>query len=179
MSTGTTAGLFIGYGKAKDNVAIESLLNAVTALPPIAYLIVFIGAWGNGVLTMLTALTLSLFLRLIKIVKARTEIERDKAYVLCAVAAGASKLRILFVHIMPNLIKDVIAFLSLSGAEMVLMITSFSFIGVGLGDNVIDWGSMILEGRAVSMIRPDIILYPIIFVFLCTLSFNVLGKELE
>lgn len=179
IAIGTPVGLFMGYFKGGHNFIGESLLNALTALPPIAYLIVFIGAWGSGIITTLAALTFAVFFRIIKLVKAKTEVEKEKAYVLCAVASGASHSRIIFRHIFPNLIKEVTVFLSLACADMILMITSFSFLGLGLGDNVIDWGGMILEGRVVSGIRPYIMMYPIIFVFLCTFSFNKLGEELE
>ena len=176
---GTFLGLMLGQGKTGRNVIFESVLNAVTAIPPIAYLIIFIGAWGNGISTMLVALTVSLILRLIKLVKAKTEIELRKAYVMCAVASGASKAHLLFVHITPNIIRDVLHFICLSCAEMVLSITGFSFIGLGLGDNVIDWGMMVADARSVIVMRPDIILYPIAFIVLCTLSFNLIGRRLE
>ena len=104
MTVGILLGLLLGQGKAGRNVLFESILNAVTAIPPIAYLIIFISTWGNSVSTMVVALTVSLILRMIKLVKTKTELEYSKAYVLCAVASGASRFRILLVHILPNLI---------------------------------------------------------------------------
>lgn len=80
------------------SLAFSSLLDAVTAIPPLAYLIIFVGIWGNSIPTMLVALTVSLILRMIKLVKTQTELELDKAYVLCAVSSGASRSRVLFVH---------------------------------------------------------------------------------
>ena len=176
---GVPTGLVMGTIKRGIVMTVlESVLNAVTSMPPIAYLIVFIGAWGNSASTMLVALTLSLVLRIIKLVKAQTEVEWKKAYVLCAISSGASGTRILFVHILPNIIKGSLVFLSLSCADMIVMITSFSFIGLGLGDSSIDWGSMIQEGQSVSMIRPDLIVYPMIFAFICTFAFNTLADEM-
>ena len=109
---------------------------------------------------MLVALTVSLILRMIKLVKTQTEIELDKAYVLCAVSSGASRSRVLFVHILPNIIRPLVHFLCLSCAEMIMNISAFSFIGLTLGDDVIDF-------------------LPILFIFLCTLAFNLLAKQLE
>ena len=105
MTVGILLGLLLGQGKAGRNVLFESVLNAVTAIPPIAYLIIFISTWGNSVSTMVVALTVSLILRMIKLIKTKTELEYSKAYVLCAVASGASRFRILLVHILPNLIR--------------------------------------------------------------------------
>lgn len=176
---GTILGLLIGQRRNGQSVMIESVLNAVTAIPPIAYLIIFIGAWGNGIPTMLTALTVSLMIRLIKLVKTKTEIEFRRAYVICAVASGASRMRVLFIHIVPNIIGDVIHYVCLSCTDMIMAIVGFSFIGLDLGDNIIDWGMMVSEARAVLFMRPDIIFYPILFIFLCTLSFNLMATMIE
>lgn len=75
MTVGILLGLLLGQGKAGRNVLFESILNAVTAIPPIAYLIIFISTWGNSVSTMVVALTVSLILRMIKLVKTKTELE--------------------------------------------------------------------------------------------------------
>ena len=109
----------------------------------------------------------------------QTELELDKAYVLCAVSSGASRSRVLFVHILPNIIRPLVHFLCLSCAEMIMNISAFSFIGLTLGDDVIDWGSMLSEGRSMLMTHPSLLFLPILFIFLCTLAFNLLAKQLE
>ncbi len=175
---GTIIGMATSRAVMKGNTLIDGLINAVTAIPPIAYLIVFIGAWGSGAKTTLFALTVSYILRYIKLVRTRTDMEMGKAYVMCAVASGASILRILIIHILPNLIAQMIRFLCLSCADMILAITAFSFIGLGLGDSVVDWGSMILDARGALVLHPGMILYPIGAVILSTLCFNILGRQL-
>ena len=175
---GTVLGMLTSRAVMKENAFADGLINAVTAIPPIAYLIVFIGAWGSGAKTTLVALTVSYILRYSKLVRTRTDMEMGKAYIMCAVAAGASKRRILLVHILPNLISEIIRFLCLSCADMILAITGFSFIGLGLGDNVVDWGGMILDARGALVLNPTIILYPITAVILSTLCFNVIGRQL-
>ncbi|WP_077612812.1 ABC transporter permease [Clostridium sp. Marseille-P2415] len=175
---GTFLGMAVSRVIMKENALIDGLINAVTAIPPIAYLIVFIGAWGSGAKTTLFALTVSYILRYIKLVRTRTDMEMGKAYVMCAIASGASKFRILLIHIFPNLLSEMIRFLSLSCADMILAVTGFSFIGLGLGDNVVDWGSMILDARGALVLHPTMILYPIGAVVLATLCFNILGRQL-
>lgn len=174
--SGMVIGLLISRSKNRREILFESILNAVTAIPPISYLIIFIAAWGNCILTMLVSISLSLFLRLIKLVKTRAEIEMNCAYVLCAVTSGAGRLRVLFWHILPNLISDVVRFICLSCADMVLAIVGFSFIGLGLGDNIIDWGSMISDSNQMMLSHPALMFYPVVFIFLSTLSFHLLGR---
>lgn len=179
MALGSLLGLLMGQSTSGKNVLIDSILNAVTAIPPIAYLVIFIGIWGNSIPTMLIALTASLILRLIKLVKTLTEIEFGKAYVMCAISAGASKLKILFMHILPNLTRDIIHFILLSCAEMIMTISGFSLIGLTFGEEVIDWGYMLSSARNYMGLRPELLLYPVAFIFLTAFSFNYLGKQLE
>ena len=96
-------------------------------------------------------------------------------------AAGkiSERSRVLFVHILPNIIRPLVHFLCLSCAEMIMNISAFSFIGLTLGDDVIDWGSMLSEGRSMLMTHPSLLFLPILFIFLCTLAFNLLAKQLE
>lgn len=176
---GSFIGLLLGQGSSVKNIMIDCLLNAVTAIPPVAYLIIFIGIWGNSIPTMMVSLTASLLLRMIKLVKTETEIEMGKAYIMCAVSCGATKIRILFAHILPNIIKEIIHFVCLSCAEMIMIISGFSFIGLTLGDDVIDWGTMLSSARNMTGMRPMLLFYPILFIFLSTVSFNILGQLLE
>lgn len=176
---GSTVGMVIGSASSKKHLLAESALNAITALPPIAYLIIFIAAWGNGIITMLTAVTVSLFLRLIKLVKTRTEVELERAYVLCAIACGASKARVLFVQVLPNIFRGVIHFICLSSADMILAITAFSFIGLGMGDNVVDWGVMVADAHHYVIANPELIGYPMVCIIVTALAFNILARALE
>ena len=161
----------------KKNVFVESLINAVTAIPPIAYLIIFVASWGNGVKTTLIALVISYILRFVRLVRTQINLESEKAYIMCMISLGSSKLRLIVVHILPNILSELIHYLCLSCADMILAITGFSFIGLGLGDNVVEWGGMVLEARDAIFVKPDLIVYPIIAVLLSTVSFNLLGRQ--
>ena len=88
---GTLAGLLMGGGKHGKNVVLEGVLNAVTAIPPIAYLIIFIAAWGNSVFTMLVAVGASLILKMIKLVQTRTEIAKQSLCYVCSCFRSKTK----------------------------------------------------------------------------------------
>lgn len=176
---GILGGILLAKMGRRRSVLGESLLNAVTAIPPVAYLIIFIGIWGNSIPTMLVALTASLILRMIKLVKTLIEIEYGKAYIVCAIACGASKIRLMLIHILPNILREIVQFTCLSCAEMIIAISGFSFIGLSLGDDVIDWGVMLSQARILAGTRPALLFYPILFIFISSLCFNYLGRLLE
>ena len=77
---GILFGILLAKTGRRRNILAESILNAVTAIPPVAYLIIFIGIWGNSIPTMRVALTEYLILRMIKLVKTLIEVEHDKTY---------------------------------------------------------------------------------------------------
>ena len=164
-----------------DRIGIfsDSLLNAVTAIPPLAYLIILIGIWGNSIPTMIVALTVSLILRMIKLVMTLTEEEYRKAYARCAFASGAGRLRILTVHILPVILPQIVQYICLSCSDMILAISGFSFIGLSLGTSVIDWGSMLADARSAFSMRPALLYYPVALIFVSSLCFNLLGRRLE
>ena len=83
-------------------------------------------------------------------------------------AAGkiSERSRVLFVHILPNIIRPLVHFLCLSCAEMIMNISAFSFIGLTLGDDVIDWGSMLSEGRSMLMTIITAIPADLIYLFM-------------
>lgn len=82
-------------------------------------------------------------------------------------------------HILPNILCDIVQFSCLSCAEMIIAISGFSFIGLSLGDDVIDWGVMLSDTRALAGAHPSLLFYPMAFIFVSALCFNVLGKLLE
>lgn len=176
IGIGMVLGLLVSQNKERRGLVLESLLNAITAIPPIAYLIIFIGAWGNSIFTMVMAISLSLLLRVIKLVKTRAEIEFNKAYIYCAKTSGASHFRLLFWHVLPNILGEIIEFVCLSCADMVLAVVAFSFIGLGFGDNVVDWGMMVSESHHLILSHPLLTYYPVAAIFMCTLCFYLLGR---
>ena len=89
----------------------------------------------------------------------------ERVFSLPGLACGASKMRIMLVHILPNIIRDVVQFICLSCAEMIIAISGFSFIGLSLGDDVIDWGVMLSDARALAGTHLQLLFYPIFFIF--------------
>ena len=175
---GIALGLLFARTGGRTGVLSDSILNAITAIPPLAYLIIMIGIWGNSIPTMIVALTVSLILRMIKLVMTLTEEEYRKAYARCAFASGASHFRILTIHILPVILPQLVQYICLSCSDMILAISGFSFIGLSLGANVIDWGGMLADARSAFVMRPELLYYPVLLIFVSSLCFNLLGRQI-
>lgn len=180
FAAGTCIGLFMS-GKKQESLHLMmlSLLDSVTAIPTIIYLVIIVGILGNGIFPMIMALTISLILRLIKFVMVLSEDEQKKAYCICAKCLGASDTRLLFFHILPNILHRIFSYISLSCAEMIMLISAFSFIGISLGDEKIDWGLMLNEGRNFFSVKPSLALLPMALIIIYSFVFNALAKIIK
>lgn len=176
---GTGMGLILSGVNSTLRTILLSILNAINAIPTIVYMVIIIGAFGNGESVVLLSLSISLTLRTTKYIYSLAKEEFKKAYVLSARCMGSSKPRILFVHILPNIFTNIISFISLSCAEIIMLISGFSYIGINLGDEVIDWGLMLNEGRQVVNMAPRLVIYPTLAIVLYTFIFNKVSEILK
>lgn len=176
---GTILGLLLSINDSFFKMIILSVLDSVTAIPTIVYLVIVVGVLDNRIATVLIALVLSIVLRLTKFVMVLSQEEQKKAYCICAKCLGASNCRIAFVHILPNIISRILSYLSLSCAEMIMMISGFSFIGINLGDTKIDWGVMLDEGRKYFNMMPSLTIYPMVLIIFYSFVFNTLSNIIK
>lgn len=176
---GTILGLLLSINDILFKTILLSIMDSITAIPTIVYLVIIVGILDNRVVTVIIALVLSIVLRLTKFVMVLSQEEQQKAYCICAKCLGASNYRIVFIHILPNIIYRVLSYLSLSCAEMIMMISGFSFIGINLGDTKIDWGFMLNEGRKYFNIMPSLTIYPMILIILYSFVFNTLSNVIK
>ncbi len=175
---GTAMGLIHGAAGGRLRGALDVVTNLFTAFPPMLYAILMAGAWGGGAAVMIAAIFLSTWALLSRLIRTRTEEELGRAYALCAVTAGAGRARLLARHILPNILGDALGFLTLTGADMVMLMTGLSFVGIGMGTDIIDWGAMIADGRAGMMQNPLLVWAPAAGIFLMTFSLYALGERI-
>jgi len=106
---------------------------------------------------------------------------REYDFVQAARALGASNMRILFTHILPNAIQPLIVQASLGMAGAVLSEASLSFLGLGIPPPAPSWGTMIEEGRGFDILynAPHVLFFPALAIALTVLAFNFLGDGLR
>jgi peptide/nickel transport system permease protein len=122
---------------------------------------------------MIAAIFLSTWALLSRLLRTRREEELGRA-----VTAGAGRARLLARHILPNILGDALGFLTLTGADMVMLMTGLSFVGIGMGTDIIDWGAMIADGRAGMTQNPLLVWAPAAGIFLMTFSLYALGERI-
>ena len=180
LTLGLIAGALSGfYGGPVDLLLNIYVSNAFLALPGILLAIAFVAFLGPGLLNLILALSLSAWVGYARLVRAQVMAVREREFVEAARALGASDLRLLFRHILPNILQPLIVQAAIGMAGAVLAEATLSFLGLGIPAPAASWGSMLNDARSHLFDSPHMVVFPAAAVMLAVLSFNFLGDALR
>jgi peptide/nickel transport system permease protein len=177
-------GLIIGsiagyYGGRIDRFVNVVLMNAFLSFPGILLAIAFVAFRGPGVFNLVLALSLGGWVGYARLVRAQVLAAREREFVEAARALGATDLRVIVRHILPNIIQPVIVQAAIGMAAAILAEATMSFLGLGVPPPAPSWGSMLNDARAHLFDSPHLVLFPASAVMLAVLSFNFIGDALR
>ena len=180
LALGLVAGSIAGYyGGVLDTVVNVYVMNAFLALPGILLAIAFVAFLGPGLGNLILALAISGWVGYARLVRAQVMAVKDKEFVEAARALGASDVRILVRHVLPNIVQPLIVQAAIGMAGAVLAEATLSFLGLGIPPPAASWGSMLNEARSHLFDSPHMVFFPAMAVMLCVLSFNFIGDALR
>src|SRR6266849_1294740 len=182
--TSLALGLVIGsiagyYGGGIDRFVNVVMMNAFLSFPGILLAIAFVAFRGPGILNLVLALSLGGWVGYARLVRGQVLVAREKEFVEAARALGASDLRIIVRHILPNIIQPVIVQAAIGMAGAILAEATMSFLGLGVAPPTASWGAMLNDGRAHLFDASHLVLFPALAVMLAVLSFNFIGDALR
>jgi peptide/nickel transport system permease protein len=179
---GTFLGALAGYyGGWIDRILSGYIFNVFLSFPGLLLAIAFVAFLGAGLGKLILALCVIGWVGYARMIRGQVLKVREYDFVQAARALGASDLRILFVHILPNAIQPLIVQSSLGMAGAVLSEASLSFLGLGIPPPAPSWGTMIEEARGFDTLQnaPHVLIFPCIAIALTVLAFNFLGDGLR
>ncbi len=176
FAVGAVAGF---YGGWRDTILNIYVMNAFMAMPGILLAIAFVAFAGPGLRNVILALAVSGWVSFARLVRAQVMEARQREYVEAAMALGASDLRLLLRHILPNMIQPVVVQAAIAMATAILAEATLSFLGLGIPPPAASWGSMLNDARSHLFDAPHMVLFPAAAVMLCVLSFSFLGDALR
>lgn len=180
LAVGLVAGSVAGfYGGWIDTVLNLYLTNAFLALPGILLAIAFVAFVGPGLGNVVLALALSGWVNYARLVRAQVLAMREREFVEAARALGASDLRLLWRHILPNIVQPVIVQGAIGMAGAVLAEATLSFLGLGVPPPAPSWGAMLNDARSHLFDAPHLAVFPALAVMLMVLGFNFCGDALR
>jgi peptide/nickel transport system permease protein len=174
--TGLIIGMLAGYsGGWFDRFVNLLLINAFLSFPGILLAIAFAAFLGPGIGKVIMALVITGWAGYARLARAQVLKVKELEFVLAARSLGASHLRILVRHLLPNILQPLLiqATIGMSGA--ILAEATLSFLGLGVLAPLPSWGAMLNDARSHLFDAPHMILFPALAVMLAVLAFNLLG----
>lgn len=177
---GTVIGAVAGfYGGFVDKFLSGYVFNVFLAFPGLLLAIALVAFLGAGQGKLIAALCVIGWVGYARVMRGQVLKVREYDYVTAARALGASNLRILFTHILPNAVQPLIVQASLGMAGAVLSEASLSFLGLGIPPPSPSWGTMIEEARQFFSTSPHVLFFPGVAIALTVLAFNFIGDGLR
>ena len=180
LAIGLVSGCLAGfYGGWTDTVINIYITNAFLALPGILLAIAFVAFLGPGLFNLILALSISGWVGYARLVRAQVMAVKEREFVEAARALGASDLRVICRHILPNILQPLIVQAAIGMAGAVLAEATLSFLGLGIPAPAASWGAMLNDARSHLFDSPHLVLFPAVAVMLSVLSFNFIGDALR
>ncbi|MGL5138923.1 MAG: ABC transporter permease [Beijerinckiaceae bacterium] len=176
---GTVLGLAAGYFGGRVDMAITFVLTARLALPVVLVALAVVAMIGGSLIVVILVLGLLKWDRFAVVMRAATQQVAALDFVAAAQAAGASRMRIIFGEILPNVMPQLIVVATVEAASAILLEAALSFLGLGVQPPLPSWGLMIAEAKAYMFFSFWLIAIPGAMLAILVLAINLLGDGLR
>jgi peptide/nickel transport system permease protein len=175
---GVILGLLSGYYRRLDGI-IMRFVDLMFAFPGILLAMLIIAILGTSLVNVVIAISIWSIPTCARIVRGSVLSIKKQEYIMAMKSLGASDLRIMFKHVLPNCAAPIIVFATMRMATAILSTASLSFLGLGAQPPTPEWGAMIAAGQEYMWTSPHMIVVPGIAIMLVVFAFNVVGDALR
>jgi len=179
LCIGVTLGLIAGYFRGIIDECIMRFVDVMLCFPSFFLILAVIAFLGQGLFNIMVIIGLTSWMGVARLVRAETLSLRERDFIHAARLSGASTLRILFRHILPNAAAPVLISATLGIAGAILLESSLSFLGIGVEYPMPSWGNILIEGKQTLGVAWWLSLFPGLAILLTVLGYNLLGEGLR
>jgi len=176
---GITLGLFAGYLTGIINVAIMRVIDVLMAFPTILLALVVAAVLGGGIQNVIIALSLTAIPTYARVTCGVTLSLKENDYILIERTMGASNVRVLLLHILPNALPPLLVLMTMQLGTLILAEAGLSFLGIGIEAPTAAWGSMVADGYKYLLKNPVLSFAPGIAIMVVVFGFNMVGDGLR
>ncbi|MFP4330282.1 MAG: ABC transporter permease [Alkalispirochaetaceae bacterium] len=176
---GVTLGIVAGYYGTWVDTIIMRLMDILLAFPGILLALAIVSALGASLDNVVIAIAIFSVPTFARIVRGSTLVVRNLEYIEAIRALGARDIKIIFQHVLPNVLSPIIVQATLYIATAILIASGLSFLGLGAQPPTPEWGLMLSAGRDFIWNAIHVTLFPGLAIVLAVLSFNLLGDGLR
>ncbi|HZW83842.1 MAG TPA: ABC transporter permease [Candidatus Deferrimicrobium sp.] len=179
LSVGVILGAIAGYRGGRTDAFIMRLMDIMLAIPSILLAIAFMAAMGKGLDKAIIAIGLVSIPEYARIVRGSILSVKENDYVQAAKVIGNKSSRIIYKHILPNVISVIVVRATLGISTAVLDTAALGFLGLGVQPPFAEWGDMLGRARGFIFSAPYTLIFPGIAITITVLAFNLLGDGLR
>lgn len=176
---GTFLGTVSGYVGGKVDAVCMRIVDIFLSIPSLLFIIVVYAFMPQNMLTLVLMLAFFSWTKVARVVRAQTLTLKERDFVLAAKALGVKHSVIIWRHIIPNLMPQIIVAASLSIANAILDESALSFLGYGVKLPMSSWGSMLQTAQKYILYNPIMAVVPGVLILITVLCFNILGDILQ
>lgn len=179
LAIGVPIGALAGYFGGRTDLLLMRVVDVMYAFPQLLFVILLMSMWGRGLRNIFLAIGITAWVTLARLVRAQFLSLREKDYVVAARSIGATDLRLITRHMLPNALTPIIVALTFGIPTAIFIEAFLSFIGVGLGPPQTSWGLMVGENQQYLRSYPWMLIWPSAALGLTMLAFTFLGDGLR
>ena len=176
---GLVIGLVAGYTGGRVDSIITGLVNVVLGLPYLLFVVFIASILGRSLVNVILIFGITDSPIFARTTRGEVLKMRESGYVESATSAGAGRWRILFDHIMPNLVGPLITLATFEMSAMIFYEAGLGFLGLSVPPSVPSWGNMLAYGRKYLSSDPWIVLWPALAIMITSLGINLMGDWLR
>ncbi|MFB5675783.1 nickel transporter permease [Paenibacillus terreus] len=179
LMIGVPFGLISGYFRGWTDRILMRIADSFLAFPDTIVAIVLSGLLGAGIGNLVLAIVTVKWVSYARLVRSTVLAESQKEYVLIARINGLSPASIMRKHLLPHIVGNVLVLASLDLGKIILLISAFSYIGLGVQPPLAEWGAMLNDSRPYFQSKPLLMIYPGLAIVVVVLLANMLGDYLR
>jgi peptide/nickel transport system permease protein len=157
----------------------EVVSNIFMAFPPFLVAITLVGLFESKVTSIILSIVIAMWVWNARVVRTHVLRERSQPYVITCRMSGCSELRIVFRHIIPNILPHLLVIYSTGLSSIIIMISSYAFLGLGLETGTAEWGAMFVNANKLMFSHPELLVYPGLCILFAAAGFNLFGEALR
>lgn len=176
---GAVLGFLAGYFKGKVDAFIMRICDIMLSFPGYVMTLAIVSVLGVGLENILIACILVKWAWFARVIRTSVMKYSELEYVKFSKASGISDMKIIYKHLVPVTFSDIAVISSSSIGSMILQISGFSFLGLGIQAPNAEWGMMLNEAREVMFTRPELMLAPGLAIVIVVSAFNFFSDALQ
>ncbi len=176
---GCIIGMVAGYFGGFVDAVIMRICDVFMALPSEVFILAFVGILGVGLKNILLAYIVLKWASFARLIRSSVQNYKSTNYVMYSRAAGWSNLHVILRHVLPSALSEIIVISISSVSSMILMVSSMSYLGLGIQPPAPEWGSMLYEAKSVMFQHPEQMLIPGLIIVIISLNSVFIGDGLR